>query len=214
MDLWPFSQSHRQWVRVCVPGAGRCLHNFTLTHRGDVFGRFLLLASFVVRFPSGSAHTGNNISRNSSACKVKAKPTSISSSPSFGVRAFFLRDSDLDWSVFGKRRRRKRPRVTAGQMTINAKINLPSPARARAGSVCRRLSEIRAHDKSLPGTRSTKTENNFFVIGVRAGMHNQSLRFRWFGPPSGPSGFSKTVAFLSCSIKFRFARFCRQHHFR
>lgn len=135
MDL---SQSHRQWVRVCVPGAGRCLHNFTLTHRGDVFGRFLLLASFVVRFPSGSAHTGNNISRNSSACKVKAKPTSISSSPSFGVRAFFLRDSDLDWSVFGKRRRRKRPRVPAGQMTINAKINLPSPARARAGSVCRR----------------------------------------------------------------------------
>lgn len=24
----------------------------------------------------------------------------------------------------------------------------------------------------------------------------------------------KTVAFLSCSIKFRFSRFCRQHHFR
>lgn len=157
MDLWPFSQSHRQWVRVCVPGAGRCLHNFTLTHRGDVFGRFLLLASFVVRFPSGSAHTGNNISRNSSACKVKAKPTSISSSPSFGVRAFFLRDSDLDWSVFGKRRRRKRPRVTAGQMTINAKINLPSP-RAREGWV--RLSEIvgdpRARQKS---PRDEKYEN-------------------------------------------------------
>lgn len=76
------------------------------------FAHFLRVPA---RFPARSGqqrsvlHTGNNISRNSSACKVKAhsKTHSISSSPSFegGAARSILSSNqqreDSDSSVFG-----------------------------------------------------------------------------------------------------------------
>lgn len=121
----------------------------------------------------------------------EGKTHSISSSPSFGARILSsAQDSDLDLCVWKTTATTKKAKGYCRSNDHKCKNKSAFPSRARGVRLSEIVGDPRARQKS-PRTRSTKTENNSFVIGVRAGMHNQSLRFRWFvpGPPPGPSGF-------------------------
>lgn len=190
-------------------GDGKCLHNFTLTptrsFRRVSFARLLRARS---RFPL--QHTGNNISRNSSACKVKQQnPQHQQFSISEVLRAFFP-SSDV-WSdsavVCLENGRRKRPRVTAVQMTINAKINLPSSC------VVLRRGPFVGDSRARQTSGEVRKRRTIPLLSSVAKECIISLRLCLLRTTSGSFSLETeaAAAVLSRSIKFRLSWFCWQH---